>query len=62
MTVLVVLAVVVVRVTVEGVVEGIPEEAVENLYVILVEEGEVLIMLEKIRKMIAVIIQLVMAG
>jgi len=29
---------------------------------ILVEEGEVLIMLEKISKMIAVIIQLVMAG
>jgi len=62
MTVLVVLVVVVVQVTAEGMVEGIPGEAVGNLYVILVEEGEVLIMLGKTRKMIVVIIQLVMAA
>ena len=60
--VLVVLVVGVVRVSVEGVVEDIPGGAVENMYMILVEEGEVLIMLEKINKMIAVTIQLVMAG
>ena len=59
--VMVVLVVGVVRVSVEGVVEDILGEAVENLYLILVEEGEVLIMMEKISKMIAVIIRLVMA-
>ena len=60
--VLVVLVVAVVRVTVEGVVEDIPGGAVENFDMILVEEGEDLIILEKISKMIAVITQLVMAG
>ena len=50
------------RVTVEGVVEDIPGGAVENFDMILVEEGEDLIILEKISKMIAVITQLVMAG
>ena len=61
MTVLV-LVVAVVRVTMEGVAEDIPGGAVENFYMILVEEGEDLIILEKISKMIAVITQLVMAG
>ena len=60
--VVVVLVVAVVRVTVEGVVEGIPGEAVGNGYLIPVEEGEVLIMMEKISKMIAVTIRLDMAG
>ena len=58
----VVLVGVVVRVAVEVAVEDIPGEAVGNVKMILVEEGEVLIMLEKIRKMIVVIIQLVMAA
>ena len=57
----VVLGVVVVRVRVEEVVEGTPGEAVEIKKMIPVEEEEVPIMLEKIRKVIAVIIQLVMA-
>ena len=57
----VVLGVVVVRVRVEEVVEGTPGEAVEIMKMIPVEEEEVPIMLEKIRKVIAVIIQLVMA-
>ena len=57
----VVLGVVVVRVRVEEVVEGTPGEAVEIKKMIPVEEEEVPIMLEKIRKVIAVILQLVMA-
>ena len=42
-------------------VEGNPAGALQTLTMILVEEEEVLIMLEKISKMNAVIIQLVMA-
>ena len=57
----VVLGVVVVRVRVEEVVEGTPGEAVEIIKMTPVGEEEVPIMLEKIRKVIAVIIQLVMA-
>ena len=57
----VVLGVVVVRVRVEEVVEGTPGEAGEIMKMIPVEEEEVPIMLEKIRKVIAVLIQLVMA-
>ena len=61
LVVLVVLVGVVVRVGVEGVVEGIPGGAVvETKMVIHVEEGEVLIMLEKISRIIVVIIQLAM--
>ena len=55
--------VVVVRIGMEGakveevvVVEGIPGGAVETMKMIPVEEGEVLIILEKISKMIAAII------
>ena len=57
----VVLGVVVVRVRVEEVVEGTPGEAVGIMKMIPVEEEEVPIMLEKISKVIAVTIQLVMA-
>ena len=57
----VVLGVVVAGVRVEEVVEGTPGEAVEIMKMIPVEEEEVPIMLEKIRKVIAVILQLVMA-
>ena len=58
----VVLEVVVVRVMVTEVVEeGTPGEAVGVINLIPVEEEEVPTMLEKIRKVIAVIIQLVMA-
>ena len=57
----VVLGVVVAGVRVEEVVEGTPEEAVEIKKMIPVEEEAVPIMLEKIRKVIAVILQLVMA-
>ena len=57
----VVLEVVVVPVMVEEVVEGTPGEAVGVMKMIPVEEGEVHIMLEKIRKLIAVTIQVVMA-
>ena len=57
----VVLEGVVVRVRVEEVVEGTQGEAVEIRNRVPVEEGEAPIMLEKISKVIAVIIQLVMA-
>ena len=57
----VVLGVVVAGVRVEEVVEGTPGEAVEIIKMNPVGEEEVPIMLEKIRKVIAVIIQLVMA-
>ena len=56
-----VLGVVVVRVGVVVVVEGTQVEAVGLIKVIPVEEGEVPIMLEKISKVIAVTMQLVMA-
>ena len=56
----VVLGVVVVRVMVEEVVVGTPGEAVGVVKMIPVEEEEVLIMLEKISKVIAVTKQLVM--
>jgi len=57
----VVLEGVVVQVGVEAVVEVTPGEAVGVITGIPVEEGEVPIMLEKISKVIAVTIQLVMA-
>jgi len=47
---------------VEVEVEGTPGGAVEIMKMTLVEEGEVPIMLEKISKMSAVIIQRVTAG
>ena len=56
----VVLEQVVVGCRVEEVVEGTPGEAVETMKMIPVEEEEVPIMLEKISKVIAVTIQLVM--
>ena len=56
----VVLGVVVVCYGVEEAVEGTPGEAVETMKMILVEEEEVPIMLEKTSKVIAVTIQLVM--
>ena len=56
----VVLGVVVVGVRVEEVVEGTPGEAVGVINLIPVEEEEVPIMLEKISKVIAVTMQLVM--
>ena len=56
----VVLGVVVVCCGVEEAVEGTPGEAVETMKMILVEEEEVPIILEKISKVIAVTIQLVM--